>query len=193
MDTEKFNSLLPLITAIGSIITPLLVLILSGVGWTIGNRYNKTREIEEKLRDDRIKIYNEILEPFILVFTKDDGLPKTKDFRGKNNAEAAGEKMQSLAYKQTVFKLSLLGSDDVVRSLNNLMQFFYLGKLNQQQDNPDPVAKERNTKELMSLLGKMLLEIRKSVGNESSKLHHFEMLEFLFTDVRKYQSNGKYK
>ncbi len=193
MDTEKLNLLLPLVTAIGSIITPILVLVLSGVGWVIGNRYNKTRELEEKLRDDRIKIYNDILEPFILVFTKDDGLPRTKDFRGKSHAEVAGEKMQSLAYKQTVFKLSLMGSDDVVRALNNLMQFFYAGKLNQQQNDPDKFQKEQNTKEFMSLLGKMLLEIRKSVGNESSKLHHFEMLEFLITDVRKYQSNGKYK
>ncbi|MBL8098371.1 MAG: hypothetical protein JNK81_04275 [Anaerolineales bacterium] len=193
METENLNSILPLITAVGSIITPILVLILSGLGWVIANRYNKAREIEEKLRDDRVKIYNDILEPFILLFTKDDGLPKTKDFRGKNHAEIAGEKMLSLAYKQTLFKLSLIGSDDVVQALNNLMQFFYSGILSQLQDNPDSSLKERMTKELMRLLGKLLLEIRKSVGNESSKLHYFEMLEFLITDVRKYQSNGKYK
>ena len=34
--------------------------------------------------------------------------------------------------------------------------------------------------------GTLLLEIRRSMGNESSKLTNWQMLEWFITDVRKY-------
>jgi len=181
------------ITAIGAIATPILVLLLSGIGWYLGHQFEKARtreehlriradELEEKLRDYRTEIYNQILEPFIIVFTKDEGLPK--EYRGKNHMDAGSAKIISLDYKQAAFKLLLLGSDEVVKAYGNLMQFFYAMHAGEK---PDPT-----TQELMSLLGKLLLEIRRSVGNETTELHHLEMLEFMITDIRKFQVNGKY-
>ena len=136
---------------------------------------DRVQELEEKLREDRIKIYNDILEPFIILLTKAEGLPNTKEYRGKTNIEAGSEKALSFEYKQTAFKLSLIGSDDVLRSFNNLMQYFY---------NEDT---KKNSKEFMVLFGTLLLEIRKSVGNQNTDLEPLEMLEFLITDIRKYQ------
>jgi hypothetical protein len=118
-------SVLDYITAIGSLATPILVLVLTGIGWTIRNRYEKTREIEQKLREDRINIYNDILEPFVILLTKDEGMPTDKGYRGKSKGQIANEKILSLKYRQTAFKLALIGSDNVVKAYNNLMQFFF--------------------------------------------------------------------
>lgn len=189
-------TILDYITAIGAIATPIMVLLLSGIGWYLGHQFEKTRsredhlreradELEEKLRGYRTEIYNQILEPFIILFTKDEGLPKDKEYRGKSKVDAASAKIISLEYKQAAFKLLLMGSDEVVKAYSNLMQFFYTGQLGEKS--------ERTTKEMMVLLGILLLEIRKSVGNETTGLHHLEMLEFLITDIRKFQVNGKYQ
>ena len=40
----------------------------------------------------------------------------------------------------------------------------------------------------MDLLGKFLLEIRKSMGNEATKLGNWDMLAWLLTDIKKYRS-----
>ena len=52
----------------------VLALLLSSVAipmviFIVGNRYTKIRQLEEKLRNDRIDIYNKILEPFLLIFS----------------------------------------------------------------------------------------------------------------------------
>ena len=38
---------------------------------------------------------------------------------------------------------------------------------------------------MMSLIGLLLLEIRKSMGNEETKLNEWDMLEWFITDARK--------
>lgn len=177
-------SALEIVNTIATIATPLMVLILTGLGWSIRNRADRARELEEKLREDRIQIYNDILEPFIMLFTK--GNPTTKNQRNKSYKDLGAEKVMSLEYKQAAFKLSLIGSDDVLRSYNDLMQFFY-------EVGNDPEGNQTaSPMDMLSLFGKLLLEIRKSVGNESTDLNNFEMLEFLITDLRKFQKNGRY-
>jgi hypothetical protein len=90
--------------------------------------------------------------------------------------------MLSLEYRQKAFRLSLVGSDSVVLAYNNLMQYFYQ-RNDQTQQPPAPV----DVKEMMSLLGRFLLEIRRSMGNEATKLDNWGMLEWFLTDARKYR------
>ena len=59
------------LVAAGTIATPILVLLLSGIGWRLRNRLERQFVLEDKLRDDRIRIYNDILKPFILLLTTD--------------------------------------------------------------------------------------------------------------------------
>jgi hypothetical protein len=40
---------------------------------------------------------------------------------------------------------------------------------------------------MMSLLGAFLLEIRRGMGNETTKLDNWDMLEWFLTDARKYR------
>ena len=66
METKTW---LDYVTAIGSMATPILVLLLTAVGWKIRTKLQRRLDLEDKLRSDRIEIYNEILEPFILLLT----------------------------------------------------------------------------------------------------------------------------
>ncbi len=180
-----------LITAIGTIATPLLIITLGALGWTFRNRIERNQneqnywrqywhELEEKLRDDRVKIYNDILEPYIILFTPDEGFAKEERFHKTSKADAAKGIILSLAYRQTAFKMALVGSDEVVRSFNDLMQYFFSLQ-------PGKNSTE-STKEMIGLLGKFLLEIRKSLGNETTALDNLEMLEWFIKDIKQYRN-----
>jgi len=90
--------------------------------------------------------------------------------------------MLTLDYRKLGFKLSLMGSDSVVKAYNNLMQYFY-----NMEDNE---ASQKTTflKEMLELLGTFLLEIRKSMGNETTTLDCWDMCEWWMSDIRKIKS-----
>jgi hypothetical protein len=167
------------ISAIGSVATPILVLFLTAVGWKYRQSMERRVKLEEKLRDDRVEIYNQILEPFILLLMTDVAWQSDKKNKGKDKNEIAIAQMLSLDYRKSSFKLSLLGSDPVVTSFNDLMQHFY------SQPDQSHVPSDQQLKKMMSLLGAFLLEIRKSMGNEATKIDNWGMLEWFMTDARK--------
>ena len=124
------------ITAIGTIATPILLIVISAIGWYLKSRIEaswnteaalrrRAEKLEEAIRDDRLQVCNEILEPFIMLFVKEEGLSANGPRRGKTKEQNALEIMQSLKYRQTAFKLSLFANDVVVKAYNNLMQFSY--------------------------------------------------------------------
>lgn len=168
------------IAAIGSIATPVIVLFLTAIGWRLRRRMDRQHELEDKLREDRINIYNHILEPFIILLMTDVAWQHDKQNRGKDKNEIAIGKMLSLEYRKIAFKLSLVGSDAVVLAYNDLFQHFYT-----QGDNPD--TSEKNLKIMMALLGNFLLQIRRSMGNEATTLNQWQMLEWFMTDARKWR------
>ncbi len=71
------------LTAVGSIATPVLVLGLSAIGWRIKAGYERSVELDNKLRDDRIEIYNEILEPFVILLMSDAAWATDKKNKNK--------------------------------------------------------------------------------------------------------------
>ena len=170
------------LSAIGSVATPIMVLILTAVGWKYRQSIERRIKLEEMLREDRIEIYNAILEPFIILLMSDAAWQSDKKNKDRDKNQIAVTKMLSLDYRKVSFKLSLIGSDDVVESFNNLMQYFY----NQSGDGQNPDKSE--LREMMSLLGTFLLEIRRSMGNESTKIDNWGMLEWFLKDARKLKS-----
>jgi hypothetical protein len=171
----------------------LALLIISSIAipltiFLVGNKVTRIRELEEKLRSDRIDIYFKILEPYFLLYSTDAQIKATMKFKkkekDKTNIELATEKLLSIDFENYAFKLSLIGSCAVIRSLNNLRQFAY--SISSIESNEEAGKK---TIYLMSLL---LLEIRKGVGIEKTKLQPFEILEWKITDIRKYKVMGKY-
>jgi hypothetical protein len=189
MSATVGSELLNTISAIATLITPILLLFLGGIGWLIQNRlensqikqeaqFKRIYELEDLMREDRLKTYNLLLEPFFLLFTSESAFSQDKKYKNKDKNELAIERMLSVEYRQVGFKLSLIASDEVVRSYNNLMQFFY-----HNEDDLRPI--EEKTSQWIALMAALLLEIRKSMGNETSKLDRWEMIEWFMTDAHK--------
>lgn len=167
------------INAIGSITTPVLVLILTAIGWNVRTRFQRRQELEDKLREDRIITYDKLLEPFIILFMTDVAWQADPKNKNKNKRDIAMQIMLSLEYRQIAFRLSLIGSDAVVKAYNELLQFFF-----QHEGLPDP----SDLKKMISLIADLLLEIRKSMGNEATKLDNWGMVEWFIIDARKYRN-----
>ncbi len=86
------------ITALGSVATPLLVIALSAVGWKVKSSIDRKTDLENKLRDDRVEIYNQILEPFIILLMSDAAWDSDKKNKNKNKNDFATNKMLTLEY-----------------------------------------------------------------------------------------------
>ncbi|MGN6831173.1 hypothetical protein [Paucibacter sp. M5-1] len=174
------NNALATITAIATLATPVLLAVLSAIGWALKTRIEasraehdaqqaRIRELEDKLREDRITTYNALLNPFFLLFTTDASLASDPKFKNKNKNEIAINRMLSFEYRQVGFKLSLVANDEVVRAYNSLMQFFY-------HTDTDQRPLDQKTSNWIALMANLLLEIRRSMGNQSSKLDRWEMI-----------------
>ncbi|MCG3198813.1 MAG: hypothetical protein HUU16_14750 [Candidatus Omnitrophica bacterium] len=169
------------VTAIGSVTTPILVLALAGLGWRVRARIERQFTLEDELREDRISTYNLILEPFVMLLMSEAAWRSDRKNAGVDKNEMATRKLLSLEYRSQGFRLSLFGSDEVVRSFNDLMQYFF------QRGDQTQSYREENVREIMSLLSRLLLEIRRLVGNESTKLDSWDMLEWFLSDARKFR------
>ena len=149
------------------VLAPLLMVVGGIVTWIIKSRLEELRAIEERLRAERRKIYGEILDPYVELFAS----LKLKD----GGASKIEQKITSYEYRKTIFELGLLGSDDVVRAYNALMQHSFKSAGSGKQDLGETVR----------LWGKLRLEIRKSLGNKKTKLNEFDMLRGEITDIDK--------
>lgn len=192
-----------LITVGGVIATPIFLIVLSGIGWVIKGRIEATQEAEaesrrraekldEELRSDRLQIYNDILEPFIIALSKDGTSRETRTQRKGTGSFRKGEMskeqrvseiMHSVEYRQAGFRLSLFANDSVFRAYNNLMQSFYnMENTAESMRGSEPSAA---AVQMLNVFSAFLLEIRKSVGNEKSSLSNMEMLEWMISDFDK--------
>ena len=166
------------VTTISSIVTPLMLLILSYLFSKISKTQESIQNLQEKLHADRIAIYNAILEPYIIIATPEHILKKQKKYQSlnKSSGEIAAEIVATTEYKQYEFKLFMIGSDSVVKAYNSLKKYFYSGKLDGTLD---------TTKEVLTLAAKLVLEIRKSAGNENTKLSHLDAIWWFVKDADK--------
>lgn len=177
------------ISAIATLATPILIAFLGGIGWLIQKKLEsvqtrqvaqltRIRDLEDKLREDRISTYNSLLEPFFLLFTTEAAFATDPNYSGKNKNDLAMSMMLSVEYRRIGFKLSLVADDEVVRAYNRLMQFFYHAERN-------PAEMEIKTSHWIALMSTLLLEIRKSMGNKSSSLDRWEMIEWFMQEASK--------
>lgn len=67
----------------------------------------------------------------------------------------------------------LFGSDDVVNAYNDFFQYLYKDE------------SERKSSELLNHLGKVVLEIRRDLGNNKTELKEYDMLRSMITDIDK--------
>lgn len=150
------------------VVTPLVGAIVGFAVWYFQSRIDEIRRAREGLNDDRRKVYADLLEPFVRIFA---GVKNPKE------NQKALQQLLSVDYKRTAFEFSLIGSDDVVKSFNNMMQHLYSTDPSE-GGTPDPGG-------LLRLWGEFLLEIRKDVGDPKTKLTSTDMLRGQIRDIDK--------
>ena len=147
-------------------LAPTLVGLVGGaIGWFLKSRLEAKRRDQEALRDERAKIYVDILMPFIRIFT---------DLSPARQEEALRE-VKSVEYRKLAFRLALIGDDTVVRAWNRLWQTLFRMQ----------TAKSSSPEELVLGLGDVLLAIRKSLGIKDTSLDNKDMLRWMITDIDK--------
>lgn len=138
--------------------------------WYFQSRIEQLRRAQERLHDDRRKIYSGVLDPYVRLFS---GL------KDSNEMQKAMKQLLSFEYRRNAFEFSLIGSDDVVRAFNGMMQYVFLFDEGQGGTPPDP-------KKMMQLWGAFLLEIRRSVGDSKTTLTERDMLRGYIKQIDKY-------
>lgn len=164
--------------AFGAVATPLLVIVLAVVGWKLRKSIDLRIAQETRLAEDRFNIYNTILEPFTLLLMTQAAWEREGHDRDKSKSDTVIATLLSADYRDAAFRLSLIASDDVVLAYNELIQFFC-------SQGGQPASSDEKLKTVLGLLGGLLLEIRKSLGHETTRLNNWQMLEWYMTDVRK--------
>ena len=148
-------------------ITPLVACAVGFAVWYFQSRLEAIRRAQDRLHDDRRKVYADLLNPIIRIFA---GIKNPKETR------KALQEVQLFDWRRTAFEFSLIGSDDVVRSFNDMMQYFYKQEQADSQQQADPF-------QVMRLWGELLLEIRKSVGDPKTRLSATDMLRAHIKDI----------
>src|SRR5690606_1313175 len=147
-------------------ILPTLLVVSTGlITWYLKDKSEKLKLQREKLIEEKRRNYEKILEPIIRLFAGTKG--------NKQELQKAMKQVQSCEYKESAFQLMLFGSDNVVNAYNDYFQFLY-----KNGDNLDPF-------EMLRCLGKVILEIRRDLGNDKTALKEIDMLRFIITDIDK--------
>lgn len=173
------------VKAIGAIAIPVVLAIWGFFSWKIRTNVERRIALENKLHEDRLEIYNKILKPYVILLIPEAAWKSNPQNDGIDKNTVAIQEMLSVVYREHGFRLSLFAADEVVRAYNDLMQYiFQIGK--HQEDNK--TLSKIDTKKIMALLGQFLLEIRKSTGNEATKLDKWDMLEWFVQDAKEYRN-----
>lgn len=146
-------------------IVPVVGGLLGLLGWYLRSSVETIRREKEKLQDERRKIYAQILEPYIRIFAGAKNPRETKK---------AISQITSFEYRKASFELSLMGSDDVVRAVNELMQHTYRMERDDVASRPE---------ELLFYWGRVLIAIRRDLGSTGTKLTEIDMLKVHIKDI----------
>ena len=148
-------------------LVPILGGIVGFAVWYLQSSLESVRREKENLQNERRKIYEDVLEPFIRIFAGINDPAQT---------QAALEQVQSYEYRRRImFELNMMGSDEVVVALNNMMQHIY----RTEEVPSDPV-------DMLRHWGRLLIAIRKDLGSENTKLEEVDMLRGQIKDIDQY-------
>ena len=164
---------------VATILTPILLVIISGLGWAFKTSIERANRLEQSMRQDRLKIYQIILEPFVVMFTKDEAALSGSGGMSEANQEKALKMVLSKEYREAAFNLALFANDDVLQAFNAMFQSAY--KID---------SSTTSSFDLIFKMGDLLLAIRKSVGNETTRIKNYEMLKWMINDIEQYVDNN---
>jgi hypothetical protein len=150
------------------ILIPSVLVVVSGlIGYVIKSRADEYLAIKEKINQEQREIYKRMLNPYIDILA---GVTEGSE-------PAKQPQISPKELRKTLFELNLIGSDDVIRAYNKILQNAYKNAREGVQQNP---------KEMVLLFGGLLLEVRKSLGHKNTKLKPKDMFEGMIKDIYKY-------
>lgn len=152
---------------------PILMTVGGLITWFFKSKREDVLLAEEKTREFKIKTYENLLEPFIIAFTFT--LEEKEKDKGIN-------KLLTPEYRKTAFNLMTFGSDEVVKSYNQIMQAFFKIKLEDFDDSEEYAVK------MLSYFSDFMLNIRKDLYTKRTNLKRSEMIEFMITDIEKHRA-----
>lgn len=155
-----------------AIISPVLITIGGIVTWVIKSKKEELMLQEERARENKIKTYETLLEPFIITFT----FSLTDEEKEKGIS-----KMMSVEYRKAAFNLMTFGSDDVVQCYNSIMQAFFT------VSSEDFADSKQYAIHMLKLFSSLLIAIRKDLYSKKTKLKKTSMVEFMITDINDYR------
>ena len=139
-----------------------------GVGiavWYLTSTLESIRRETEKLQDERRKIYMQVLDPYIRILT---GINNPSEIKKALN------QIKSFDYRRVSYELNMMGSDDVVRAMNSLMQHIYSLEREGTSGKPE---------DMLVYWGGVLLAIRRDLGNNKTGLTEVDMLRGQIKDI----------
>ncbi len=147
------------------VLIPITGVALGFVGWYLRSSIETIRREKEDLQDKRRQIYIQILEPHIRIFA---------GIKNPSEANKAIRQVTSFDYRKALVELNLMGSDDVVRAMNDLMQYMYSLERDDTSTKPE---------DILVHWGGVLLAIRRDLGNKGTRLAEVDMLRGQIKDI----------
>ena len=132
--------------------------------WFLTSRGTAIRREKLKLQAERKKIYIQILEPYVRALA---------GAKNQEEAEEGWKLVKSFKYRKAAFELNMIGSDAVVEAFNEFMQYFF------QLDDPA----NADPGEVMLRWTRVLLAIRRDLGNRWTRLKEEDMLKSSIVDI----------
>jgi len=156
-------------SSIATALGPTVLVILGGIlSWVLKNRKEELQEINKQMQMKREQIYLEALKPYIAMFTaKGEGLSR--------GVEKAKSIIKGDKYWKNQIDLCLYAPDNVVKTFNALLEYTYSS--DSQLPNGGYIS--------MGKYARLLIEIRKALGNKKTKLEPLDMLIGSIKDARK--------
>lgn len=164
METAWEQLGIPLILLVGGVIGGIIT-------WIVRSKLDEGRAERARLTDERRKTYLEVLDPFITLLSK-------QTMKNEPAQKRVIDEIKSPKYQRNRSELTFFGSDEVVDAYNELMQYTF---------HMDPRAEDRGH-QLMGRWGRLLLAVRRDLGNSGTKLDEWDMLAGLITDVDDFRS-----
>ena len=144
---------------------------LTALGWYLRSHWESLRREREMLQSERRRVYLQVLEPYIRAMT---GL------KSQQENKKAAKQITSFDHRRALFEINILGSDEVIRAFNDMMQYFY----GMEENHP-----EETSGGALEHLGSLLVAIRRDLGSKKTELTAMDMLKSQVNDIDKFLSN----
>ena len=138
---------------------------------------------EERLDEELFKLYDRILEPYLLLMGNDQVWEANKKYRGKDRDTVVISLVQKPQYQEAMFKLTLIAPYYVVKALNEFLTHFRKIEAGAKKS-PNQTARS------MKQLGKLLRAIRRGFGHNFTPVTDLDMINWFIQDFDHFFPRG---